>query len=335
MKKSLNNILTPRSTTPIALYDTNNNLTSDPYSLCDSMGQCLITLGGPPDFQIEPQLINSLMELSPSIPQDAPDHNFDETFFNTLLSNFNPVDAPGFDNTNLYLFLLAPKHRKSLLVHICSHFITSPIPKQWLTARIFLLYKRHDPHNPINYRPIALLQTIYKILASYAATALTFPATKYNRLHHSQHGGIPNHRTTDHIFTMISNISLHPNIYHLYLDLNKAYNSFPHQALWQILHNYNFPKHVISLIQNLYSHPADYPTVNGFPLFAAMTIRGLRQGCPMSPIHFNLFIDPIIRKLPSLLPSHTFSAFFPLLTTSPYKLPAPIFCTLHSPSSST
>ena len=109
---------------------------------------------------------------------------------------------------------------------------------------------------------------------------------------------------------MISNISLHPDIYHLYLDLNKAFNSVPHQALWQILHNYKFPKHIISLIQNLYSHPADYPTVNGFSLFAAMTIRGLRQGCPMSPILFNLFIDPVIRKLSSLLPSHTFSALF-------------------------
>ena len=310
IKKSLNNILTPRSTTPMALYDTNNNLTSDPYSLCESMGQCLTALGGPPDFQIEPQLIDSLMELSPSIPQDAPHPEFTEIFFNTLLSNSNPVKAPGFDNTNLYLFHLAPKHIKSLLFHVCSHFITNLIPKQWLTARIFLLYKKHDPHNPINYRPIALLQTIYKILASYAATALTFYATKYNLLHHSQYGGIPNHRTTDHIFTMISNISLHPDIYHLYLDLNKAFNSVPHQALWQILHNYNFPKHIISLIQNLYSHPADYPTVNGFSLFAAMTIRGLRQGCPMSPILFNLFIDPIIRKLSSLLPSHTFSALF-------------------------
>ena len=113
----------------MALYDTNNNLTSDPYSLCESMGQCLTALGGPPDFQIEPQLIDSLMELSPSIPQDAPHPEFTETFFNTLLSNSNPVKAPGFDNTNLYLFHLAPKHIKSLLFHICSDFITNPIPK--------------------------------------------------------------------------------------------------------------------------------------------------------------------------------------------------------------
>ena len=164
----------------MALYDTNNNLTSDPYSLCESMGQCLTALGGPPDFQIEPQLIKSLMELCPSIPQDAPHPNFTETFFNTLPSKSNPVKAPGFDNTNLYLFHLAPKHIKSLLFHICSHFITNPIPKQWLTARIFLLYKKHDPYNPVNYRPIALLQTKYSPYMPPPLSPFTPPNTTYS-----------------------------------------------------------------------------------------------------------------------------------------------------------
>ena len=34
---------------------------------------------------------------------------------------------------------------------------------------------------------------------------------------------------------MIVNLSLHPDMYHLYLDLNKAFNSVPHRALWQIV----------------------------------------------------------------------------------------------------
>ena len=87
---------------------------------------------------------------------------------------------------------------------------------------------------------------------------------------------------------MISNISLHPDIYPLYLELNNAFNSVSPQAQWQILHNYNFPKHIISLIQNLYPGPADYPTVNGFSLFASITIRGLRQGMPYVSDSFQL-----------------------------------------------
>ena len=198
-------------------------------------GDSPTALAGPPDFQIDLQLIDSLMELSPSIPHDAPHPSFTETTFNTLLSKSNRVEAPGFDNTTSYLFHLAPKNVKHLLYQISSHFINNPVPKQWLTARIFLICKKHDPHDPVNCRPIALPQTIYKILAGNAYGALTFYATKNQLLHHYQYGGIPNHRTTDHILTMISNISLHPNIYHLYLDRNKAFDSVHPQALWPIL----------------------------------------------------------------------------------------------------
>ena len=161
-----------------------------------------------------------------------------------------------------------------------------------------------------NYRPIALLNTLYKIIASYGAHTLTYYATTYHLTNNTQYGGIPNHRTTDHIYTMIANLSLHPNMYHLYLDLNKAFNSVPHRALWQILSNYNIPHSIINLIKNLYACPHDFPVVNGFALFAAHCIRGLRQGCPMSPILFNLFVDPIINHIPSLLPKHEFNDLF-------------------------
>ena len=177
-------------------------------------------------------------------------------------------------------------------------------------AKNFLLYKKGDPHNPLNYRPIALLNTLYKIIASYGAHTLTYYATTYHLTNNTQYGGIPNHRTTDHIYTMIANLSLHPDMYHLYLDLNKAFNSVPHRALWQILSPYNIPHPIINVIQNLYACPHDFPVVNGFSLVAANCMRGLRQGCPMSPILFNLFVDPIINHIHPLLPKHKFNDLF-------------------------
>ena len=178
---------------------------------------------------------------------------------------------------------------------------------------MFLLYEKGDPHNPVNYRPIALLKTVYKILASYGAHTLTYYATTYHFDNNTQYGGLPNHRTTDNIYTMIANLSLHPDMYHLYLDLKKAFNAVPHQALWHILSNYNIPHSIINIIQNLYACPRDFPFVNGFALFAADCIRGLRQGCPMSPILFNLLVDPIINSIQSLLPKHEFNDLFSLL----------------------
>ena len=64
---------------------------------------------------------------------------------------------------------------------------------------------------------------------------------------------------------MISNLSTSPDLYHLYLDLNKAFNSIPHKALFHILQNYNFPPFSITLIQQLYSYPADLASVTITP----------------------------------------------------------------------
>ena len=292
------------------------------YEMCKSMGHTLSSLGGPPDFDTDPAFIDTLMTNSPKIPNDAPQPHFTRDFFNLLLSNAKPHTAPGFDETSLYLFSICPPDIGTYIYSLCSLLITDHIPFHWLKAKRFLLYKKGDPHNPINYRPIALLNTLYKIIASYGAHTLTYYATTYHLTNNTRYGGLPNHRTTDHIYTMIANLSLHPDMYHLYLDLNKAFNSVPHRALWQILSNYNIPHSIINLIQNLYACPLDFPVVNGFALFAAHCIRGLRQGCPMSPILFNLSVDPIINHIQSLLPKHEFNDLFSfiddiaLLTTS-------------------
>ena len=241
---------------------------------------------------------------------DAPLPHFTRDFFNLLLSSAKPHTAPGFDDTSLYLFSISPPDIQTYIYSLCSLLIADHIPFHWLKAKNFLLYKNGDPHNPTNYRPIALLNTLYKIIASYGAHTLTYYATTYHLTNNTEYSGLPNHRTTDHIYTMIANLSLHPDMYHLYLDLNKAFNSVPHRALWQILSNYNIPHSIINLIQNSYACPHDFPVVNGFALFAAHCIRGLRQGCPMSPILFNLFVDPIINHIQSLLPKQEFNDLF-------------------------
>ena len=315
-------MLSTNSTSPISFHDSTGSLTSNPHDLCRIMGQTLEQLKGPRDFHPDPQLIDSLMKHSPKIPPNCQSPTFTRAYFDTILAQASPTKASGFDQTNLYLFHTTPPNIKNFLFIVCRRFLTHPLPQNWLAARIHLLYKKGNPHDPINYRPIALLNTVYKILASYATTCLTYYSAHYILIN-SQYGGIPHHRTTDHIYSMISNLSIHRNLYHLHLDLNKAFNSVPHEALWRILHNYNFPKQLITLIQLLYSWPADYPAVNNFSLFAAMTLRGLRQGCPMSPILFNLFIDPILRSLKHLLPKNVFHELFSFIDNIALQTPSP------------
>ena len=144
------------------------------------MGPTLSSLGGPPDFDTDPAFIDTLMTDSPKIPNDAPQPHFTRDFFNLFLSHAKPHTAPGFDETSLYLFSICPPEVQTYIYSLCSLLITNHIPFHWLKAKIFLLYKKGDPHNRINYRPIALLNTLSKIIPSYGTHTLTYYATTHN-----------------------------------------------------------------------------------------------------------------------------------------------------------
>ncbi|KAK6752314.1 hypothetical protein RB195_003622 [Necator americanus] len=66
---------------------------------------------------------------------------------------------------------IRPEHLKSLppvLINTLARLFTRYLserkfPKQWKTSKTVLLYKKGDPHDISNYRPICLLSVIYKL----------------------------------------------------------------------------------------------------------------------------------------------------------------------------
>ncbi|KAK6748449.1 hypothetical protein RB195_001213 [Necator americanus] len=72
--------------------------------------------------------------------------------------------APGPDR-------IRPEHLKNLppvLVNTLARLFTRylsecKVPKQWKTSKTVLLYKKGDPHDIGNYRPICLMSVIYKL----------------------------------------------------------------------------------------------------------------------------------------------------------------------------
>ena len=158
---------------------------------------------------------------------------------------------------------------------------------------------------------MALLNQIYKYLLLMDHPPLITTPPHKSLANNTQYGGLPGHRTTNHIFSTMAILCLHPDIYHLYMDLNKAFNSVPHNSLWKIFSNYNILTYLINLSKNIYAAPYDYPIVNGFALSAAHCIRGPCEAFSMSPIFFNLLIDPMILHIKSLPPTQEFNALFP------------------------
>ena len=106
---------------------------------------------------------------------------------------------------------------------------------------------------------------------------------KPNTLSGSQFSFRRRFQTTGHSIGLVSKRTLHPSSYVLYLDLSKAFNSVVHSTLFKLLAKAGFPQEFVDMVKRLYRAPLDTPSVNRHRLASHLQLRGLRQGCPLSP----------------------------------------------------
>ena len=177
------------------------------------------------------------------------------------------------------------------------------MPHHWLGSHVCLLYKRGDPYQATNYRPIALLNTVYKLVAAFTCRRLQQQTFSHSLLSPIEHGDLPRHQCADHKYHLQRLYAGSKSSYSLYIDFNKAFNSVPLSTLWTVLEHSNLSRAAITSVKNPYASPVDAPIINGHCPHSYVQACGLRQGCPLS---FLLFIL-------------SFNALFPyfLATTPP------------------
>lgn len=85
-----------------------------------------------------------------------------------------------------------------------------------------------------------------------------------------------------------------PAVY-TFLDLTKAYDSVPRAVLWESLVEYGFDDKVIAILKAMYDD-AVYVRLGGETSEAGFRSRqGVRQGCLLSPLLFNIVLDRVFR----------------------------------------
>ena len=114
----------------------------------------------------------------------------------------------------------------------------------------------------------------------------------------SQIGFLSNNRTSDHIFTLRTLIDKYVHkhnskLYTCFMDFRKAYISIWHEGLLYRLLSYGIRGKLFELIKHLYFKSTCAIKLDNYrtPFFSYS--RGVRQGCILSPLLFNLFLNEL------------------------------------------
>ena len=84
------------------------------------------------------------------------------------------------------------------------------------------------------------------------------------------------------------------DLYHVFIDFEKAFDRVWHAALWATMRKYNISTNLIQVIKNLYDKVTSAVLFNSSIGDRFRTTVGVRQGCVLSPTLFNIFLERIM-----------------------------------------
>jgi hypothetical protein len=174
------------------------------------------------------------------------------------------------------------------------------LPEEWALCTVTPIHKGGDAADAGNYRGIAVGSLLAKLYASLLNIRLT-SWTETNLLRaRGQAGFRKGYRTADQVFvlrTLIEAARLHKDpLFACYVDFKKAYDTVPRSLLWQKMHDQlGISGLFLTAMQALYaSVPMAVSSAEGLSEVFHSHL-GLKQGCPLSPLLFGIYIDDFER----------------------------------------
>ena len=196
-----------------------------------------------------------------------------------------------------YLKVFGETYASILLKMMNGLFTETIYPDTWNTNYLKPIYKKGDILDPDNYRGIAIGSAFAKLYSLILLNRLIQHIEDKRLISPNQIGFMKFFRTSDHNFLLQTLIekskSNKKKLYVAFIDFKKAYDTVNRSLLFDRLKelgiNGLFYKNIVEMYKNTkYS----IKTSNGC-LEPILSNLGLRQGCPLSPMLFNLFIDDV------------------------------------------
>ncbi|KAK3538438.1 hypothetical protein QTP86_003713 [Hemibagrus guttatus] len=179
--------------------------------------------------------------------------------------------APGMDEIRPEYFKSLDVVGLSWLTRLCNIvWWSGTVPLDWATGVVVPLFKKGDRRVCSNYRGITLL---------------SLPGKVYSRVLE---------RNVRPVFE--SSWEFAQPVHMCFVDLEKAFDRVPHGILWEVLWEYGVRGPLLRALRSLYNRSRSLVRIASCKSDLFPVHVGLRQGCPLSPVLFIVFMDRISKR---------------------------------------
>jgi exonuclease III len=177
------------------------------------------------------------------------------------------------------------------------------IPAPARLAHLISIPKKGDPQQCTNYRGISLIEVLLKV-ASTLVIRRVYRALEARAFFSEFQGGFrTGAEAMGHVITLHEVCHRRRNkglpTFLAFVDIKKAFDTVPHGAMFRKLERAGVHGMVLRFIRAVY---ADTQLTVRLPFGCSPPVplhRGVRQGCPMSPTLFNVFINDVVETFTS------------------------------------
>ena len=254
-------------------------------------------------------------ELASQIPQvsrDANQNKISESTFDftsvtedevlkTLMRMKNKKSV-GLDGISLHILKLSTPVIVPPLTHLFNKSLSEGLfPSQWKMTKLIPLLKSGDKSCPTNYRPIAILPCVSKVLEKIVQKQLTSYLKANDLLSEAQSGFRDKHSTTTALLKVTDDwlLAIDKGLYTgaIFIDLKKAFDTVDPIIMLQKLKRMGFSDACLAWFRSYLTNRKVGTFLNSSMSNFSDIHHGVPQGSILGPVLFVIYINDIVSQV--------------------------------------
>jgi hypothetical protein len=183
------------------------------------------------------------------------------------------------------------------ITKIFNNIIQQGFPTDWKTSMAIPLFKSGDVNNPSNYRTIMINPLFAKLFGSMLEKKISKWVEERDKRTKGQAGFRPKHSTVDHYITLRHIIEKtwekKEEVFCCFVDFRKAFDTVPREKIWSKMEELGVPRHLRAVVHRMYEEVKVKIITSAGISESFRSDIGFKQGCPLSPTLFGLYIDKV------------------------------------------